>query len=235
MGGIPCSATAWNRLFPQECHVEQKIVPFFDIFSKNYQNRNFYDLVCVFKDIIQNYKPDEIYLHDISVTLGLLALIKINKSSQDPNFKPRIIIFNGAFRGFNVFKALHPLRIQWISFESFEKTVALHGGDVDLRFKLVFTNLRYLYRQLAFSSAISIIKNFFKSSITRKINLRCKILILASKTDPYIPFECLRFIERDFSNSELKIIDYGHFPYSGDIGMIREQINDFCEGSPHVI
>lgn len=227
IGGIPCSATAWSKLFPEEDGVEQKIIPFFDVISRHYQKRNFSDLVYAIRIIIQEYKPDIVILHDIGVTLGLLALIKIKKIHMNVDFKPSIIIFNGAFRGFNILQALHPLKIQWMSYKSFKNQVKLSGGQVDSRFASVFSDLKHLYRQLVIISVMSLLTNFFKMRNAHPIEIKCPILILASPNDTYIPFDCMKFIERDFSNSVLKIIYYRHFPYSGDIQLIKKEIADF--------
>ena len=227
IGGIPCPKTAWSKLFPDEDGVEQKIIPFFDIFSKHYQKRNFNDLVYAIQTIIQEYKPDMIILHDLGVTLGLLALMKIMRNNDNTDFKPSIIIFNGAFRGFNILKASHPLKIQWMHYKSFKEQVEANGGQVDSRFESIYSDLQHLYRQLSIGSAMSLVSNFFKTRKPTKIDIKCPILILASPNDPYIPFNCLKLIERDFSNSVLKINHYQHFPYSGNVSAIREDISDF--------
>ena len=112
LGGIPCAASSWTKLFPESQLVEQKIVPFFDILSSNYRKRNFSELVHAVQVIILDYEPDEIILHDISVTIGLLALLKIKKINSNYIAKLKVIIFNGAFSGFDVNKSPHPIRAE---------------------------------------------------------------------------------------------------------------------------
>ncbi|TAK71557.1 MAG: hypothetical protein EPO11_11115 [Gammaproteobacteria bacterium] len=225
ISGFPCPQAAWADFLPAEDGTEQEIISFYDVISKAYGKRNFFDLVTHIADILITYKPGLIIMHDIGVTLGLLSLIRVKKTQKD--FLPRIVAFNGAFRGFNVFKNTHPLRIQLMSYQAFEKEVLLNGGEVDVRFKDIFADIKHLYRQIAIFSLSSMLRNLFKKKNRDKIQIGEAILVLASKDDPYIPVECLRNIELTFTNTTLKIFNYGHFPYSNNNKEMQQEIKNF--------
>jgi len=115
---------------------------------------------------------------------------------------------------------------QLIYIHSFQKEVLGQGGEVDPRFKEKFSKIKYLYRQVIAGSLLSLMATPFKKKPTKTIDLGSAVLILASKNDPYIPFYCMQNIENDFSNTSLKRIDYGHFPYSGNIEEIKKELHD---------
>lgn len=208
MGGFPCSATAWETLFPS-CD-EQQIVPFSQIFSS--YDGSFFSVINGCQEIIKNFQPTSIILHDISVSLGLLSLIRLQRYNYP--IAPRVVIFNGAFRGFNVFKAPHPLKIQFTSFEKMAELVSSQGGIVDLSFKPHYKKIRKFYRQIIFGSIAALVQEKLFSKAKAKIDLKNKILIFASNNDKYIPRECLERIQSDFLHTQIEFIKYGHFPYS---------------------
>jgi len=231
IAGFPCPKDAWEKLFPSIEGIEQMILPFYDVISQTDNAYYFFDLVDPVKKAIESYKPDLIVMHDFGVILGILAILKIKKINNE--FNPKVVIFNGAFRGFNVLKATHPIRIQFMSYDSFQKEVLEQGGEVDPRFKEKFSTVKHVYRQVIVGSLLSLMSSIFKKKPTKKIDLGSEVLILASKNDPYIPFCCLQNIENDFNNTSLKRIDYGHFPYSGNIEEIKKQLLDFQLSSIH--
>ncbi len=224
IGGLPCPREAWEKLFPPREGIEQLILPFYEVVAQVSDSCRFYDLVTPVKKAIEQFKPDIIVLHDLGVTLGILSILKIRKI--DKSFRPWVVIFNGAFRGFNIFKAMHPFRIQFMPYESFQKEVDINHGEVDARFKEKYSNIKSLYRQIIAASIFSLITSPFKKQRQYQIEIGSSVLILASRNDPYIPFQCLKNIEQDFSNAKLKTIDYGHFPYSGNIELIQKELNN---------
>lgn len=236
ISGIPCTQQAWLKIFPAEENVEQKIISFIDVFDKfYYKNNKITDLVPFLFDVIQEFKPDQIILHDIGVTLGILALIKAkitNSASQQT-----VIIFNGAFNGFDVNKSTHPIRIQSMSYQDFEHEVQEQGGEIDPKYREHYPAIKLLYQQITEISKKKIADenenrlhhSFSKQENYPKINLGGKVFIIASQNDPYIHFECLEILEKTCVNSYLKVINYGHFPYSGDIKLLKTEIDRFHE------
>jgi len=226
VGGFPCSATAWEAIFPP-CH-EQQIIPFSDIFSS--YDSSFTSLIKCCHKIIQDFEPTSIILHDISVILGLLSLIRLQK--QDYPITPKIILFNGAFRGFNVFKAPHPFKIQFISFEKMSSIVSSQGGEIDPYFHSQYKKIRKLYRQIIFGSIIAMLQEILSPKVKKQIDLKNKILILASNNDAYIPYGCLERIRDEFAHTKIEPVNYGHFPYSSlDRSSIYRRVIDF-ENTP---
>lgn len=220
--GIPCTLQAWKTIFPNETDVEQKIISFIDIFEKYYYtNKKLTDLVPFLIKTIHEFQPDQVVLHDMSVSIGLLAIINAKKINN--HHYPEIIIFNGAFSGFDVTKSPHPIRIQDMSYEEFEQEVKSNGGEVDPKYRKHYSAIKQLYQEVTLISKKQLAEKKEKLSI----DLGSNILILASRDDPYIHFECLEDLEKIFVNSHLCVVDYGHFPYSGNITLIRREIERF--------
>lgn len=220
--GIPCPAHSWQRLFPIESEIEQKIVPFITLFSEYYyQNNSIKDLVSPLAAIIEDFAPDQIILHDIGVTIGILALTNAIKRGYIPNHQ--IIIFNGAFIDFDVNKSSHPVRIQSMTFQEFKKEVTAQNGEVDPAYESHFPTIQLLYRQITETSR----EQIANPKQERLINLGGPTLIIASRNDPYIHFECLEILKQIIEQSLFNQIDYGHFPYSGDINLIMGTIINF--------
>jgi hypothetical protein len=72
--GIPCLPEAWHKIFPVEKDIQQIIIPFIDIFTQGfYKNQKLYDMVPLVSEIIQDFLPDQIIMHDIGVTVGILS------------------------------------------------------------------------------------------------------------------------------------------------------------------
>jgi len=231
--GIPCASQAWLKLFPVSCTEEQIILPFIELFSKNFnKNKKLTDLVPDVVETILTFKPDQIVMHDLGVTLGILALINARKINCE--LKPNVIIFNGAFKGFDVEKSPHPLRIQSMTYDTFLKEVFDHGGEVDERYQDHFTSIQLLYQQIIMVSKKEKIEYNQKSILQEKavlynavIDLGGEVLLIASRNDPYIHFECLELLEKTIANSHLTEIPYGHFPYAGDRQLITRTIVEF--------
>lgn len=238
ISGIPCLPEAWQALFPNDANNETKIISFIELFSeKYYKNRLLSDLIPALIDIILEFKPDQIVMHDMGVTIGILALIKARASSIF--LINEIVIFNGAFTGFDVSKSNHPIRIQSMSYEEFANEIKKHGGKVDPLYKEHFTAIQVLYKQIAEKSKAKMAgsktnhSSFSTMKTGNKIDLGSPVLILASPNDPYIHFDCLEELKLTLANSHLKIINYGHFPYSGDINSILSEIDSFYSFNRH--
>ncbi len=226
LSGIPCAPEAWNMIFPVENNIKQKIIPFIDIFVQGYyKNKKISDLVPIVSDIILDFLPNQIIMHDIGVTIGILSLISIMKKYKKP--QGSTIIFNGAFGHFDINKANHPVRIQSMSYLDFEYEVRKSGGEVDPRYRDHYILIQQFYKELIEINKINIKNKSIGSGNHPRIDLGKKVLIIASRNDPYIYFECLEFLKSIISNCQLKIIDYGHFPYAGDIELIKNEIDKF--------
>jgi pimeloyl-ACP methyl ester carboxylesterase len=224
--GIPCAEGAWKDLFPDKQGVEQKIVTFYEIFSENYRNKDFFDLVKGVQKVIKEFNPSVIMMHDIGVSFGLIAMMQLLRKKTELNAR-KIVIFNGAFRGFNVLRSTHPVRIQMMSYETFVREVARGGGEPDARLEKHYADLRHLYRQISYASITNLVSGLFVSREVNQVDLGCEILVIASRNDPYISFGCLQRIEKEFKNCKLVTSDYGHFPYAGNRDEIRALVSKF--------
>lgn len=234
LSGIPCVPEAWHKIFPIEENVQQRIIPFIDIFTKGfYKNKKLLDLVPLVSDIIQDFLPDQIIMHDMGVTIGILSLISVLKKSRC--LQHSIVIFNGAFGYFDVNKSNHPIRIQNMSYSDFEYEVRENGGEIDPKYRDHYVDIQQFYKELVEINKLHDVKmnieNLNKSSeliaSRSKIDLGGKVLIIASQNDPYIYFECLESLGSTILNNHMEIINYGHFPYSGSTELIKHELNKF--------
>jgi len=234
ISGIPCLPQAWQKLFPKEENIEQKIISFINVFvTYYYKNKKLSDLVPFISDVIQEFQPNQIILHDIGVTLGILALMRARKANN--TMRQTVIIFNGAFSGFDVNKSTHPIRIQSMSYSDFEQEVQEQGGEINPQYKNHYSAIKELYQQITEISRRQIsevnekrlIPDSLQQKTNSKIDLGEAVLIIASRNDPYIHFECLEILKETLANSHLKIIDYGHFPYSGNIKLLKSEVDKF--------
>jgi len=234
LSGIPCVPEAWHKIFPVEKNVQQKIIPFIDIFTKGfYKNKKLSDLVPLVCDIIQDFLPDQIIMHDMGVTVGILSLISILKKTR--GLQCDMVIFNGAFGYFDVNKSNHPIRIQNMSYADFEYEVRKNGGEIDPKYRDHYVAVQQFYQELVEINKLYAIKRNIEdlSESSKLVNSRSqidlggKVLIIASRNDPYIYFECLESLKSIILNSYMKIIDYGHFPYSGSVELIKNEIKKF--------
>jgi len=234
LSGIPCIPEAWHKIFPIEENVQQRIIPFIDIFTKEfYKNKKLLDLVPPVSDIIQDFLPDQIIMHDIGVTIGILSLISILKKSRC--LQHSIVIFNGVFGYFDVNRSNHPIRIQNMSYTEFEYEVRESGGEIDPKYRDHYVDIQQFYKELieinklnAEKINIGTLNKSPELIVNRpKIDLGGRVLIIASQNDPYIYFECLESLASIILNSHVKIINYGHFPYSESTELIKHELNKF--------
>jgi hypothetical protein len=208
IGGFPCPASSWEKIFPPTA--DQRIVPFSEIFA--HYDGHFPNLINTCYQIIQDYQPDSLILHDVGVTLGLISVLRAHKKNLP--VPAHITLFNGVLRGFNVFKATHPFKMQFISPAQLEAVITAQGSQVDPYFKTHFSEVRKFYRQIIAGTLIGLWKEKMAKQPQPTFDLHNKILILASKKDPYIPYQCIENIQHDFANVQLEELPYRHFPYA---------------------
>lgn len=223
ISGLGCPKHAWEKVFPSEQNT--KIIPLSEVLD-NCPHNDLRLLAQSLEPIISSYQPDVIILHDFGVILGLLALTRMQK--QGVELKAKLVIFNGSFRGFNVYKTRHPFKIQLANFDLIKKKISKVGGELDESLRKHFSRIKKIYRQVILASTIGLIKNLFKKPASLNLNLGNDILIIASSNDPFIPMDSLHIIANDFKHTHMEIYDYGHFPYSADCQYLRSRIEQFA-------
>ncbi|MEI8027455.1 MAG: alpha/beta hydrolase [Pseudomonadota bacterium] len=214
--GFPCGEVAWRKLFPDSNDQILTLAQVFKI-AKSHDLRK---LAKVVDQVISAGNFDHIICHDIGVTTTILALLSINKRKEAvPGF---LTMFNGAFTGFDVFEARHPIWFQVKTTASIVKELAATGIDVDPEILTFFPLIRKMYRQII---AVSLLEKL-KGNQVRKLNLPVSALILEGRGDPYIPKSSIDELEKIFRQVKRLYAYDGHFPYLDTGEIIHEQI---CE------
>lgn len=220
--GFGCPKSAWERLFP--ANEQQKIISFADVL-RNCAASDLRSLAKSLIPTIEAFQPDVVILHDFGVVIGLFALLRLRKQQSD--IKPKVVVFNGGFHYFNVFKARHPFAIQFLSFEKIAGHMNKVGGEIDPDLQPYLSRIKKIYRQVILASILSVITSILPGRKQQRFDVGNSMLVLASRNDPYIPLICLERIHQDFNGTTLFHMDYGHFPYSGDYVQIREKVFEF--------
>ena len=214
--GFPCGEVAWRKLFPDSGDQILTLAEVIKI-AKSHDLRK---LAKVVDQVISAGKFDHIICHDIGVTTTILALLSINKRKEAvPGL---LTMFNGAFSGFDVFEARHPIWLQIKPTAMIVKDLAATGIDVDPEILTFFPLIRKMYRQII---ALSLLEKL-KGKQVRKLNLPVSALILEGRGDPYIPKSSIDALEKLFGQVKRQYAYDGHFPYLDTGEIIREQI---CE------
>jgi len=230
ISGFACDEKPWQTLFP---------LPPSDFFHLTFAEQltrakrgDLRQLARETSKVISEFKPDVLVLHDFGLTSGLLGLLRAQK--RDPSIAPRIIFFDGAMRGFDIFKTRHPLRIQMMNPKQIKAAVLKAGGSFDERLLHFIPEIKAIYRQAILVS----LKEKWLKLLGRKTAQKWKVntssLIIASPNDLYTTPICLKFLAEDLEpKGEFVEMAYGHFPYSVDPAPIRAAIKAFLKDDPH--
>lgn len=207
--GFPCSKKSWLPLvdsFPT------MIITLADLLELG-QSTNLKKLAKQVEQTILDASPTRIVAHDLGVTILLIALLRLHKKKKD--FLGEVILFNGAFSRFNVFKARHPLRIQPYSFERLrEEMLEVEGVEVDDRYQSLLPLVKILYLKIALFSVIRSLRQIVTKHKQTKLPLENRFKILLGIGDPYIPEESLRELQEILKDVVCYQVFQGHFPYS---------------------
>lgn len=224
--GFACNKAAWSSIFS---HNQEDFFHFtFADQLKQSKKGDLRQLARVTAKIISDMKPDVLVLHDFGVTSGLLGLLRAQK--KVPTLCPKLIIFDGAMRGFDVFKTPHPFWIQFMSPAQIKKGVLEAGGTFDEELLLYLSEIKAIYRQVIAVSLKEKWDNLLKKNLSQKWNVNAPSLIIASPNDMFTTPICLKYLAEDLvPKAKLIEIAYGHFPYSIGSAPLREAINDFIK------
>ncbi len=219
LSGFPCSKLSWERLLPSG--PTDRFVSLAELLKET-PRVGLREMSRTAATLIEAHRPESLVLHDLGVVVGLLGLLRARK--RDPSIRPKVTIFNGAFRGFNVFQATHPFKIQLLSFAAVAKIVRRAGGEMDPALEPMFGKIKKLYRQLITASVWERAQALTGFRRKLSIGLGNQVLILGSSNDPFIPASALKSLMEDLQGCRLETINYGHFPYAGDVDRIRKRV-----------
>lgn len=227
--GLPCPPEAWEGFLGK--HPGQRILPIREVFDHT-GSCDPREMSRYVTREIESFQPDSLIAHDMGVPFTVLSLLRLNKRGKCLN--TRITLFNGAFRRLNVLKANHPFRLQVMSLKRATREVESRGGEVDRELHKYMPRIRAMYRLVILYGLGEMVG--YRLGLDQLVgfggrsNLKAPIQIIASRRDPYIPFEAIEQLARDVSAVRLVEREYGHFPYSVDPGEILPLIEEFEAG-----
>lgn len=224
--GLPCPPEAWEEFLGKS--PSQRILSAAEVYE-SCPSADVREMSKVVTRAIADFEPHSIVCHDLGVSMTLLSLLRLRRRGVWVN--ARVTLFNGALRGFNVLKANHVLRVQYWPVESAVREVKAHGGSVDPRLRKHYRRIRAMYRRMVVFSAIDWVTSL--THLEKAIGflpgspLGIPMQIIASPNDPFIPFEAIQQLRRDFHVQRFNVVPYGHFPYSGRRDRIVPMIESF--------
>lgn len=106
------------------------------------------------------------------------------------------------------------------------------GGKVDYQLSQYFPRIRAMFRMVIIYGITEKLSDLFGigelTGFSKSVHrLKIPIQIIASKNDPYIPFESILRLKNDLKPMFFHELQYGHFPYSGDKMKIIKLIEEF--------
>lgn len=224
--GLPCPSEAWSEFLGD--HEGQRILPIREVFE-NSSSSDPRELSRYVTRQIASYQPDSIVAHDLGVPLTVLSLLRLNKRGKMLDVP--VTLFNGAFRRVDLFKANHPLRIQFMSANRAIREVESRGGCVDLGLMPFMGRIRAMYRLVILYRLGETIGSWVGlDEVVRFADrglMKAPIQIIASRNDPYIPFEAVEQLARDVSAVRFVERPYGHFPYTAEPQSLLPLIEEF--------
>jgi hypothetical protein len=211
VSGFACPAHPWENFLSSMGTPE--VITLASLFTSAAPGTSFKALAQVAADRLSAQKPELVVAHDFGVTIAILALLKARQ--RNPEFQPKVILFNGALRGFRLHQAPHPLWAQVWSTKQIVESVQQAGGEFDPALGVHLPRVRALYRDVIGLSLLDQIQSIFRAQRPLNLILGSSVSILASANDPYIPRAAIERLAADLCGSTLEWFEYGHFPYSG--------------------
>jgi pimeloyl-ACP methyl ester carboxylesterase len=204
--GFACPPDAWMTLFPE---FKSRYITLAELLSKCGTNQ--IEMGKYVGRMMEYERPEVVVAHDWGVAPTILGIQTNNRlRSHTPR---QLLLFNGAFRDFDVFSAPHPFLFCILPLAVIRKMVQRAGGEFDKRLEPLFFSVRLLYLKLIVSSLMKKVTGLWKKR-PAPLNLALPTSILASKNDPYVPRESITALARDIQVEHIDWMKYGHFPYS---------------------
>lgn len=224
--GLPCPAETWEDFLGKTPN--QRILPFREVLE-NCPSADIRELSRYVTQQIELFRPDSIVAHDMGVPLTVLSLHRLNKKGKF--LRTRVTFFNGALRKVNVLKANHPFRIQLMSHKRLIREVESRGGEVDLGLAPYLGRIRAIYRLVLLYRLSETVGGLLGldqlMGFADRARIRAPIQVIASRNDPYIPFDAVQRLALDVSAVRIVERAYGHFPYTADPKAILPLIEEF--------
>jgi hypothetical protein len=202
--GFPCSAEVWRAFVPDDA--ENTVVPFSEILGE-FPGVDFPAMVRSLERRILAHRPDSIIVHDYGGPGTLLALRRARK--KDPAYRPKLVVFNTVCEQFDPFQnpyIFRMIRLKWRELKAWEPRL---GTDVDPAYEAMMGKVRLLYLKVLVGSLLQKVPLLRRH---RSLDLGLPTLFLKSPTDPYLSPKVLGEFEKRLAPTEVRTVDYGHFP-----------------------
>lgn len=210
----------WKKLF--EGRGDTRVVTLRDVLEKSGTS----DVKAIGRyvsSLIAEIKPSSIVLHDYGLLFGLIGLLRL-KRKQELTFPTRLVLFNGAMRGFDVLKTRYVFRLQFMNWATFARLAEKAGAVFDPSLEKYWGSVKHIYRQIIVASLLEKARRLWGREKQMHFDLGVPIRLIYSTNDPFVLEEPLDLLKADFGIKDAHRIDYGHFPYAGSVKEIRELV-----------
>jgi pimeloyl-ACP methyl ester carboxylesterase len=226
VSGLPCPAATWEKFLGKRKN--QRIISFREVLEHS-RSADPRELAVYIAHELEKERPQSILCHDIGVPLTLMALLRLRRRGS--HWPTRVTVFNGAFRQVSLFKANHPLRAQVMTQKQLIREVEKYGGEVDRSLSEYLPRIRAIYRYVILYRLSEKLTSFLGlddfAGFPSKSRFPVPVQIIASRNDPFLPFESIEQLRRDLRTADWVEVDYGHFPYSVDPDRIVPHLEAF--------
>jgi hypothetical protein len=223
VSGFGCPKAPWEKFFAGAGETE--VLPFAEVLAAT-GSSDFKRWGKYVADRILESRPTSLVCHDYGGVETFLALLRLHRRGTVP--KIPITILSTAFRGFNLRKNPHPLKIQLAGWEVLQKKFSAAGAELDEQLRPFLPLIKSAYRKLALGCLARDAMKLVGAWHPKRVDLGAPLQILASPDDKFIDLAAVRDLENDFVVGSFREIPYGHFPYSAPgAPKVRELILSF--------
>jgi len=219
--GFACSEQKWHDFLSSI--EDRKILSFRSQLEGADNSKDLRSLGRYVASQIEITKPKLILAHDFGVPTLVMGLLRVRR--KNPSYLPKVVLFNSALRGLNLFLTTHPLRIQAMGWDKILQLIMKSGGDCDSELAKFLPSIKAIYRQVVLNALLDCGKSLLKKEPKPQgLTLGTSVLIFRSDTDPYFPGGTVQKMADDIASSHIVRMDYGHFPYSRPFSEYQKQI-----------
>jgi len=216
--GFACSKRPWLTLVPSDDPTT--ILTLADVLSQS-ERADLRTMAKVVDHFMDQFPCDHLIAHDLGVTTVTLAILARRKRGRP---LPQLLtLFNGAFSGFDVFRAPHPIKAQFTSWQGISKILKQNGAVADPQLEELLPQVKRLYRQVI---AASVAEKLSRQPV-RPVALPIKVQIIEGIDDPFIPQLCMDRLQELYAGSTRLNSYVGHFPYTHYPEKIANLLREF--------
>jgi hypothetical protein len=225
--GFACPAQKWKEFLRPLGNVP--VTSFRELLENAENPRDLRSLGRYVGTQIDLLKPELLIAHDFGVPILIMGLMRVRR--KNPDYRPRVLLFNSALRGLNLLKTTHPMRIQIKNWKQITALVEEGGGDCDPGLEKFLPQIKAIYRQVIAKALLDQAQSLMGKTRAAQLDLGKSVLVFRSNTDPYFSGETVQKMADDIAGSQVVKLDYGHFPYSLPFARYEEEIRKWLAES----